>query len=54
MKTLLQCPGFGSFLFAQAQVAFNDSANKLTLIRCVDPPILPPKARPPHHEIPRQ
>jgi len=38
MKTLLRRPSFGSFLFAQAQVAFNDNANKLTLIGCVDPP----------------
>jgi hypothetical protein len=40
MKTLLQRPGFGSFLLAQ--LAFNDSANKLTLIRWVDSPILLP------------
>lgn len=38
MKTLLRRPGFGSFLFAQAQVAFNHNANKLTVIGCVDPP----------------
>jgi acyl-[acyl-carrier-protein]-phospholipid O-acyltransferase / long-chain-fatty-acid--[acyl-carrier-protein] ligase len=38
MKTLLRRPSFGSFLFAQAQAAFNDNANKLTLIGCVDPP----------------
>jgi acyl-[acyl-carrier-protein]-phospholipid O-acyltransferase/long-chain-fatty-acid--[acyl-carrier-protein] ligase len=37
MKTLLRRPGFGSFLFVQAQVAFNDNANKLTLIGRVDP-----------------
>jgi len=42
MKTLLQRPDFGGFLLEQAQVAFNDSANKLTLIRWVDSPILLP------------
>jgi hypothetical protein len=31
MKTLLRRPGFGGFLFAQAQVAFNDNGTKLIL-----------------------
>ena len=35
MKTLLRRPGFGGFLFAQAQVAFNDHAIKLILIGLV-------------------
>ena len=35
MKTLLRRPGFGGFLFAQAQVAFNDNATKLILIGLV-------------------
>ena len=35
MKTLLRRPGFGGFLFAQAQVAFNDNATKLILIGIV-------------------
>ena len=35
MKTLLRRPGFGAFLFAQAQVAFNDNATKLILIGIV-------------------
>jgi hypothetical protein len=35
MKTLLRRPGFGGFLFAQAQVAFNDNATKLVLIGLV-------------------
>ena len=35
MKPLLRRPGFGGFLFAQAQVAFNDNATKLVLIGLV-------------------
>ena len=35
MKTLLRRHGFGGFLFAQAQVAFNDNATKLILIGLV-------------------
>ena len=35
MKILLRRPGFGGFLFAQAQVAFNDNATKLILIGIV-------------------
>jgi acyl-[acyl-carrier-protein]-phospholipid O-acyltransferase / long-chain-fatty-acid--[acyl-carrier-protein] ligase len=35
MKTLLRRPGFGGFLFAQAQVAFNDNATKLILMGLV-------------------
>jgi acyl-[acyl-carrier-protein]-phospholipid O-acyltransferase / long-chain-fatty-acid--[acyl-carrier-protein] ligase len=32
MKPLLRRPGFGGFLFAQAQIAFNHNATKLILI----------------------
>jgi hypothetical protein len=35
MKPLLRRPGFGGFLLAQAQVAFNDNATKLVLIGLV-------------------
>ena len=37
MKTLLRRPGFGSFLFAHAQLA-STTMQKLTLTGCVDQP----------------